>query len=91
MSVISHSVIVTVVSPFHVSPFRYSMCRRFDQLPIVKIILLSLVAIVEGPVRLRVPCNMNIRGLQGLASSHHFIDELPTDSHFIPDSVRMRT
>ena len=29
MSVISHSVIVTVVSPFHVSPFRYSMCRRF--------------------------------------------------------------
>ena len=29
MSVISHSVIVTAVSPFHVSPFRYSMCRRF--------------------------------------------------------------
>ena len=48
MSVISHSVIVTVVSPFHVSPFRYSMCRRFgyicvavlvcrrfDQLPVI--------------------------------------------------------
>ena len=47
MSVISQSVIVTVVSPFHVSPFRYSMChrfgymcvavlvcRRFDQLPL---------------------------------------------------------
>ena len=29
LCLISHSVIVTVVSPFHVSPFRYSMCRRF--------------------------------------------------------------
>ena len=61
----------------------------YNQTKLAKKNLLSLVAICEGPVRLRVTCN--IRELRGLGSSHHFVDELLTEAHFVLDSVSMRT